>query len=176
MKLVPLDLETAQRARRWRESCPESLRTAKPITEAQQAKWFERISKDPCERWWGIEQKVKRLDYHDIERAEPVIVGYTGLEHINWEAGAGEISLLIDPAYQGKHYGRCAVDEVLTEAAMTLNLHTVYGECYLCGPVQFWDKVVEDYDGYWTLLPDRKFWLGERWDGYYFSIPVWGLR
>ena len=52
-----------------------------------------------------------------------------------------------------------------------MNLKTVFGECYKSNPaVDFWFRLTEKYEGYKTILPNRKYWNGTYYDGLFFSI------
>jgi hypothetical protein len=60
---------------------------------------------------------------------------------------------------------------MFAEAFGSMGLKTVYGECYRCNPsYAFWEKVVEEYGGYSTVLKARKYWGGVYWDSLYFSV------
>ena len=165
MRLGPLDAKIAQEARLWRNEDLSALRTSRPLTAEQQAAWYARVSVDPCERWWTL-----------LEGG--LVVGYGGLEHIQWEARIAEISLLIAPGCRSKGHGTAAVDAILCEAFDTLNLHNVYGEVYDCNEAgrYFWNSVIERYGADYTMLPDRKFWKGRMWNSVYFSISMWHYR
>ena len=99
-------------------------------------------------------------------------IGYGGIENISWPNGNGEISLLIGSDYRGKGYGKQAVGLFLDQAFNHMGLKNVYGECYDCGPWEFWREVLIEYDRDWASvwLPDRKYYKGEYHDSYYFTF------
>lgn len=159
MELRPLSAEDAELVRQWRLEVPETLRTPLMLTQEMQRDWYdmEICNRDSHTRYWGL-------------WTEDAFVGYGGIEHIEWENRRGEISVLIAPELHGKGYGRRAVGLFLREAFMTLNLEHVWGECYSCGPVGFWEKLVKEYDGFAVMLPAHKYWNGSYWAAYYFDF------
>jgi len=99
-----------------------------------------------------------------------------GITNIQWENRLGEISLIIAPRYQKKGIGTNAAILLFNEAFYQMNLKTVFGECYRCNPsVAFWEKITKRYDGYSTVLPNRKYWNGKFHDSYYFSVDANGF-
>lgn len=143
----------------WRAKVPETLRTVRAVTPDEQRDWyFEQIgNRESHTRYWGLHEDGK-------------FVGYGGIEHIEWENRRGELSVLIDPALHHKGYGRRAVRLFLWEAFETFNLEHVWGECYTCGAVGFWEKIIKEYGAFATMLPARKYWKGMYWSSYYFDI------
>jgi RimJ/RimL family protein N-acetyltransferase len=143
----------------WRSTCPETLRTTKELTLENQLDFYENVisNRNSNARWWGIE-------------VGNTLIGYCALENISWENRNAEISLLIDPKYQGKGYGLEATYMLLQKGFDFLNLDNIWGETYKCGAWQFWDKVVYYYKGYKTYLPQKKFWQGKYYDSMYFNI------
>ena len=100
-------------------------------------------------------------------------VAFGGLQDIQWENRLAEISLIVDPAYRGEGIGKAAVQLILDYAADILGLRNIWGECYECNPaMSFWDALVVKFNGYKTMIPERKFWEGKFWDSMYFNIPV----
>lgn len=148
----------------WRHQADTrpGLRTALLLTREMQQEFYEQVVCDRASphRYWAL-------------RDETDLVGMVGLTHIQWENGLAEISLLVDPGFQGKGVGREAVRLVLQEAFRQMRLKTVVGECYQLNDraVEFWRKITEAHDGTWTTLPRRKWWDGRLWDSLYFSIP-----
>ena len=62
--------------------------------------------------------------------------------------------------------------ELLKKAFKYLNLKTVFGETYGCNTkgVVFWQRITDEHKGTKVMLPNRKFWNGQYYDGFYFSI------
>ena len=140
-----LSIEDMEPIRQWRNQCLSTLRTPFPLTKEQQEQWYrdEICNRSSRSRFWGIEEKGQ-------------LVGYGGIENIQWEHRIGEISLLINPAEHGRGYGMKAAQEIITQAFNSLNIHTVFAECYENNLARtFWDKVFAN--GYRTLLPNRKY-------------------
>jgi diamine N-acetyltransferase len=160
MNLRALELEDMEYIRQWRNQCLDTLRTPFPLTKEQQEDWYrnEICNRQSRSRFWGIEQNGG-------------LIGYGGIENIQWENSIGEISLLINPKYQGQGYGKAAAVEIIKQAFNRLNLHTVFGEVYVTNPAMgFWVTITEAYKGYKTLLPNRKYLDGKHWDSLYFSV------
>jgi RimJ/RimL family protein N-acetyltransferase len=146
----------------WRNGAMETLRTPMRLNREQQEQWYRDVICDrrSTTRYWALvtEAPDKRL------------VGYGGIENIQWENRNGEISLLIAPEHRGKQMGARAVRLFLEQAFDFLNLENVYGECYTCGHVEFWRKAVQFYYGESCLLPSRKYYAGVYYASYYFTF------
>jgi RimJ/RimL family protein N-acetyltransferase len=145
---------------KWRSKCPESLRTNKELTIENQLDFYDNVisNKNSNARWWGIE-----VNY--------VLVGYCAIENTSWENRNGEISLLIDPEYHDKGYGKEAIKILLDKGFNQLNLNNIYGEVYLCNSaVSFWEKIIKQYNGTKSIMPNRKYWNGQYYDAIYFNF------
>ena len=160
MNLRALELDDMEYIRQWRNQCLDTLRTPFPLTKEQQEDWYrnEICNRQSRSRFWAITEKGS-------------LIGYGGIENIQWENSIGEISLLINPKYHGQGYGKQAAIEIITQAFNRLNLHTVFGEVYVTNPAMgFWVTITEAYNGYKSLLPNRKYLDGKYWDSLYFSV------
>lgn len=174
MILQPLTADDMEMIRAWRHDVPETLRTPYMLTREMQQDYYQRVicNRDSHTRYWGLWDNFPH-EYDDLDPDDldyKGFLGYGGIENISWENGNGEISLLIRPDLRGRGYGTQAVDLFLDRAFGAMRLETVYGECYYCGPVEFWKKIVDRYGAYDTILPRRKFWDNQYHDSYYFSI------
>jgi RimJ/RimL family protein N-acetyltransferase len=152
-----LSIEDMEPIRQWRNQCLSTLRTPFPLTKEQQEQWYrdEICNRASRSRFWGI-----------VEGWE--LVGYGGIENIQWENRIGEISLLINPEKHGQKYGTKAARTIIDQAFYELNLYTVYAECYVNNPaVGFWDMIFKGQ--YKTRLPNRKYYNGSYFDSYYYS-------
>jgi len=159
LKLRPLELDDMEQIRSWRNACLDTLRTPFALTKEQQEDWYkaEVCNRSSRSRFWAIEDKYKQL------------IGYGGIENIQWENAIGEISLLISPKLHGKGHGTLAARLILDKAFKVLNLHTVYAECYTNNPaIAFWHKIFAK--GYKTALPNRKYYNGKYYDAIYYSL------
>jgi len=192
MTLKPLSAADMETVRHWRHAVPETLRTSYMLTEEMQRDYYERVicNRDSTTRYWGLwvsrtwaemeaytkERGIMFVHSPEAPKTHPpdAFIGYGGIENIEWENGTGEISLLIAPDERGKGYGRLAVRLFLDQAFNVLNLHTVHGECYQCGPYLFWEKMREEWGGtsHQIWLPCRKYWKGRYYDSLYFTF--WG--
>ena len=170
MTLRALTTDNMESVRQWRSEVQETLRTPYLLTEEMQRKYYEEVI---CDRrgttryfgFWIPEEPPE--DKWDWER----FIGYGGIENIQWENRAGEISILIGPTHRGKGFGREAAKRILCTAFKTLNLHAVWGECYYSSPaVVFWQNLIAEYKGFGVDLPHRKYWAGAFWPSYYFTF------
>jgi RimJ/RimL family protein N-acetyltransferase len=174
MNLRALELDDMEYIRQWRNQCLATLRTPFPLTKEQQEDWYrnEICNRQSRSRFWAIMAPSEYRDMEFMGNPSPHdLVGYGGIENIQWENSIGEISLLINPAYHGKGFGKAAAIEIITHAFNRLNLHTVYGEVYVTNPAMgFWAAITDEYKGYKNLLPNRKYLDGKHWDSLYFSV------
>ena len=159
MKLHPLNIKDLQIIRQWRNQSLETLRTPYPLTYYDQQKFLQNYNPNKS-RYWTI-------------YTNKTLIGLGGLTNIQWENRITEISLIIGPKYRKKGSGSEAVRLLLNEAFNNLGLKTVFGECYKANTnIGFWEYIAEEYKGYTTTLPNRKFWKGRFHDGFYFSIDA----
>lgn len=159
MILRALELADMETIRRERNAALATLRTPFPLTREQQEEWYrtEICNRNSRSRFWAIADGI-------------ALVGYGGIESIQWENGIGEISLLISRDYQGRGWGLRAARAIIDSAFLTLGLFTVYAECYLNNPaVKFWRKVFSEYESSEVTLPNRKYCEGRYHDSAYFS-------
>jgi len=161
MKLKPLTREDCEVARHWRNECLATLRTPYFITEEMQSTFYDDVicSRNSPHRYWGISE-------------DKTLIAMCGITDVAFENSIGEISLIVNPDYKRKGYGEKAVDLLLNKAFNQMGLKTVFGEVYCSNEsgVKFWSNVCDKYEGYKTLLLDRKFWEGKFHDSIYFSI------
>lgn len=135
---------------------PGILRTPHKLTLDQQMEWYykEVCDRRSTTRYWALRDNEDRL------------VGYGGIENIQWENGMGEMSLMIFSKERRKGYGRDAVNLFLLEAFGEMGLDTVFAEVYECNPnMKFWEK--QDFDQA-TYFPRRKRMGGKLYDSHIF--------
>lgn len=138
---------------------PGILRTPFVLTEEQQLDWYH---KEVCDRRSTTRYWALRGD------REGALVGYGGIENIQWESGMGEMSLIILKDVRGRGYGSEAVVLFLKQAFEEMGLDTVYAEVYECNPnLKFWQK--QDFDQA-TYFPRRKRMGGHLYDS---QIFIW---
>ena len=159
MKLKPPAIYECQEVREWRNQAMSSLRTSFPLTEEMQDDFF-------------IETVCNRNAPHRyFSIVDGRLVAFGGITNIEWENGIGEISLIVNPELHRNGIGSDAVKLLLDYAFNTLNLNTVYGECYLCSDAHlFWRSITHQYNAFIALLPARKYWDGQYFDSLYFSV------
>ncbi len=173
MELRALSKTDMEQIRLWRNSALETLRTPYELTAEMQEDYYRTVICDrrSTTRYWGVRiiRPASELGYD--ENAD-TLIGYGGIENIEWENSTGEISLLVGPYYRKKGYGREAAKMILDRAFNQLNLHTVHGECYICAPWEFWQKLVGVWPGRTgaAILSCRKYWNGKYYDSYYFTF------
>ena len=172
-----LNFENLEKLRIWRNENAEKgiLRTPYLLTIDMQQKFFDDVinNRNSNSRYWGIFLKTYDNDDHLIH----VFIGYTGLDKIEWENGLAEIGLMISHEYIGLGYGSKALSLVLNEAFNNMRLQNIYGECYKCNPnIQFWEKMIEKYKAYSTILPNRKYFDGSFFNSMYFNFNYYNFR
>ena len=174
MNLRALELDDMEYIRQWRNQCLDTLRTPFPLTKEQQEDWYrnEICNRQSRSRFWAIMAPSEYRDTQFISHPDPHdLVGYGGIENIQWENSIGEISLLINPTYHGKGFGKQAAIEIITQAFNRLNLHTVFGEVYMSNPAcAFWQSIVRKYNGDTAILENRKYLDGAYHASLYFSV------
>jgi len=184
IELCPLTAENMETVRVWRHEVPETLRTPYMLTKEMQQDYYRDVicNRESHTRYFALWEPGVPLNVSKRGDRVEAFVGYGGLENISWENGNAEISLLIGPEYRKQGYGREAVKLFLGEAFNKMRLHSVYGECYMCGPWLFWNRLLDAAYGNGTFegvdsicdneafLPCRKFWNGNHYDSYYFTF------
>ena len=149
-----------------------TLRTPFPLNIDQQMEWYDKeiCNRDSRTRFFGFEDEY--IEHNAIESVPRYgLIGYGGIENIQWENRTGEISLLVNPVLQRKGYGRKATNAIIDYAFDSLNLDTIWGEVYCNNPaVAFWDKLVKEYGGIMTRIPRRKYHAGQYYDSMYFAV------
>ena len=174
MILDTLTLEDCELVRRWRNQCLETLRTPYGLSKEQQAGFYhDQTFNKYFARYWAVREEIKTVhpdvdsDLHGTE-----LVGMGGLQNIEWENRRAEISLIIDPIYWGKGFGRKAVDLILAQGFNYMGLANVWGEFYDTNAKSagFWQKIIKKYKGYTVLHPNIKFWNNIYYSGFWFQI------
>lgn len=171
MILRALSIEDMEPIRKWRNSSLHTLRTPFELTAEQQEEWYrnEICNRNSRSRFYAV--CAEMITHNPIESIETTeLVGYGGIENIQWENRIGEISLLINPTYRGHGVGTSAAVSIINRAFNDLNLHTVYAECYENNQaIAFWRKVYNAFGGTEAYLPNRKYHAGKYYGSVYFS-------
>lgn len=176
MILRPLTKQQCERVRQWRVDARETLRTPHMQSELEQKIFFENVVSNPNSphRYYAIEWTEDHVVPAHEGRDHPTVgtlIGCGGLTNIQWENRIAEISLIINPEYREKGYGKEAVFLLLDEAFNRINLKTVCGEVYACNSAyDFWAKMSTEILSCWVTLPNRKYWNGKYHHGQYFSF------
>lgn len=155
-----------EQVRIWRNKCLQTLRTPYPVTKEMQEDFYRDVvcNRKSPHRYYALREKGQFPKLNDL-------VGMGGMTNIEWENSQAEISLLVNPDWQRRGYGKQAVPLLLDQAFNHLNLDLVYGECYACNPAwKFWTKVAEEYQVHISWLGKGKFWKGTRHDTMYFDV------
>lgn len=135
--------------------------------------FYDRVinDRDSKHRYFAIIEDIGKTYFEDyITTKEPKYIGMGGLTNIEWENGTAEISLIINPEYQGKGKGTAAVELLLDEAFNKMRLYSVFGEVYNCGNRGFWEVMVRAFKGYKADLKNRKYYNGKMHDSMWFSF------
>ena len=149
-----------EEVRQWRNDALHTLRTPYRLTEEMQAGFYDDVicNRQSKDRWWSC-------------YTAGALVAFGGLTGIEWENGLAEISLIVKPDFRGQGYGGQVVELILDEGFGNMGLRTIYGECYECNSaIEFWKKITEGRDGYYTIIPRRKLWQGQLYDALHFSV------
>lgn len=158
----------------WRMTCPETLRTPRAITPAEQARFYAEYVCNPKSphRYYAVRKPCDE----DVSGCYGEFVALVSLENISWENGHAEIGLIVDPARHGQGIGRQAVALALEVAFNRLRLQTVWLECYFCGHPEFWHHIIRAYGGSSVIWPRRKWWGGALHDAMLGTITLEGWR
>jgi RimJ/RimL family protein N-acetyltransferase len=162
LRLDALTKEACEIIRQERNNDISGLRTSFFLTREMQEDFYNNVvcNRNSNHRYFAIKMKNE-------------LIGMGGITNIEWENGLAEISLFIRKKYQHLGHGTRAVHELLEHGFNNMGLLNIYGETYLCSKaVDFWYKIIQKYEMYVTILPQRKFFLGECYDSIYFSIDA----
>ncbi|MFH1761121.1 MAG: GNAT family N-acetyltransferase [bacterium] len=161
MKLKELNGENVEQVRQWRNQCLETLRTPFLLTKDMQQRFYEEdvCNRNSRNRWWGI-------------HVNNGFIGQMGLINIELENRRAEISIMINPEYQYKGYGTKAVELLLEQGFMHMNLENIWGEVYTCNinGMVFWERLVKKYNGNDAFLKNTKYYNGRYWNSLWFNI------
>jgi len=169
MKLSPIEIGDLERIRRERNNLPAGiLRTPYLLTEGMHRRWWESQidNRDSHTRYWMLQVPAERINQYgtttEVYWENEPVVGYGGIENIEFESGHAEMSLMIYEDKRGCGYGTEAVRMFLEEAFFEMGLDTVYAEVYECNPNKsFWKK--HDHSHH-TVLRRRKRLAGKLYD------------
>jgi len=167
MKLKVLSLWDVEQVRQWRNLQIEILRTSFILTQEQQSKFYHEIvcNRQANARYWGIwTDKTNRVGFE--------LIGMCGLENIQWENRLAEISMVLNPEYPLDEYGEKALELLLHEGFMNLNLENIFAEVYYCNPyLKFWLSIIKRENPCDVSdLPNRKYYNGKYWGSYYINF------
>lgn len=133
------------------------LRTPYFLTEQMQEEWYASVISNR-----GYSGRFFAID-HDEK-----LIGYCGINPIQWENRLGEIAIMLFNQYRGAGVGKQIFKKLMEYGFDNLNLKTLYGEYYHCANVKFWESAL-DKTFTKVILPNRKYWAGKYWDSTYFS-------
>jgi GNAT superfamily N-acetyltransferase len=156
---APLEREDMPIIVAERAMIPETLRTPYFVNGDMQNDYYESVL---CNRS-STTRYFKFLDNTDF-------IGMGGIENISFENSIGELSVLIFSTYRGHGYGKRLVYQILDYAFRYLNLENVFAECYLCGNIEFWNKIQQETSATYTYLESRKFYNGQYYSSMYINF------
>jgi RimJ/RimL family protein N-acetyltransferase len=159
MTLLPLTAEDAEQIRVWRNEQLQNLRTPQPLTAEQQARWYRNMIDDNTQYWWGIFE-------------DNCLIGYCGIQKIDWISRNGEISMLFKP---GEEREREALILLATKINNDLNLSMVYGETYRSNTrFNVWLEMIKNEVPSWdrniVVHKKIKYFRDVYYDAYYWQI------
>lgn len=96
-KIVPIRFEDRLNIMKWRNEQIYHLRQAKPLTEADQDAYFEKVVAPLFD-----EEKPTQILFSYLENGK--CIGYGGLVHINWMDRNAEISFIMDTALETEYF------------------------------------------------------------------------
>lgn len=116
-------------ARGWRNDYRvwRWCRQRNPISDFEQARWFDAQSKDPTI------QMFKIMASGD---GKSNAVGVCGFTSIDWPNRRAEFSLYVDARLQGQGFGRGALHCLLTQGFDNLGFHVIWGETFEGNPAE----------------------------------------
>ncbi len=130
--LRALEDRDAETLRGWRND-PELFRyhfSTLPLSQIGQRRWYENYSESSNTLVFMIETGDERP------------AGYTLLKNIDRKNRHAEIGLYLDPAFQGKGFGKDAFRTLIQFCFHELNLHRVYLHV-----VDFNERAISMYEG-----------------------------
>lgn len=180
MRLAILTREDLRVSTEWRNNHMETLRTPIMLNSTMQNKFYEDVicNRDSPHRYWVIRETRKELkEKNTLTWDEEVFVGVGGLINISWENRNAEISLIIDDRYHRQGLGEKAVDLLVNQGFLCLNLQNIHGEVYYCNVsgLSFWKKMIKKYSADSIPKPEVKYYMGKYWDSLYFTINKEGI-
>jgi RimJ/RimL family protein N-acetyltransferase len=168
-----------EKVRLWRNKAAKYgvYRTSYLLTFQMQQDFYNEIidNRNSNNRYFGIFIREKKREVihgtMNMEKNVDNFIGIVGLNNIQWENKIAEIAITLNPEYIGKGYGEKAFRLCLREGFLNLGILNIFGECYKCNPnLAFWEKMINKYRGYKTMLPSRKFYNGSYHDSIYFNF------
>ena len=171
--------------REWRnrEEVRATLRTPYMLTPEMQEEFYRTIvcNRVARARYFAIRSEDRIRETEDRNQNPEIqefknsriqrLVGYGGIENIQWENGLGEISLLINPDLHRKGYGRAALLLIFNEGFHRMGLRNLWGEAYYSSQSYlFWLQMVTELNGFKTTMPERKYWNSHYYDGLFFNF------
>lgn len=116
-------------ARMWRNHYGiwRWCRQRNPISDIEQARWFDTQSQDPTIQMFKI---VAVTD----EKTYPI--GVCGFTSIDWPNRRAEFSIYIRPDLHGKGFGKGALHCLLTQGFLNMGFHIIWGETFEGNPAE----------------------------------------
>lgn len=108
-----------------------------PVSEAGQRRWYDTYTGDSGTIVFIVELK------------DHTPIGYTIIKNIDYKNRNAEVGLHVDPAYQGKGYGKDAFRTLIRYGFHELNLHRIYLEVFAFNEkaIQLYQKLGFKTDG-----------------------------
>lgn len=141
----------------WRDLSQATLRTTYATTKINQLDWFKKIVNNNHDQYYFI-----------FDAENDGLIGYCGLDKMHEINRTAEISCLISPEKWENGHGKDAIEKLLMIGFNQFNLNCIFGECYnTTTNIDFWEKCGFTIEG---VLKQRKYWQGQYFDSYSFSM------
>lgn len=121
-KLIPIRYEDRYDIMRWRNEQIYHLRQSKPLTEADQDRYFDEVVSQLFE-----EEQPEQILFSFLEGER--CIGYGGLVHINWGDRNAEVSFIMDSSLEASRFEviwKTYLFLIELVAFKELDLHKIY--------------------------------------------------
>jgi len=140
-KPIYLTADIPAKARAWRNRREvwRWCRQKTLISEFDQYDWHNKIHEDPTIKMFGVYLQGKEANCH---------IGVCGFTSINKDNQSAEFSLYIAPEFQGRGYGRKALELLLMHGFIDWGFRRIWGEVFEGNPaMEMFEKIGFIHEG-----------------------------